>query len=71
MTIHIPTKYLVYGGLAVALGLGYWYLKSQGYWDQWFNAQGNLIPVGPAPAANPPAVSVPGVSPTPSSQYVN
>ena len=51
MTIHIPTKYLWYGGLAVAAGLAYWYLKSNGYWDTWFNAAGNVIPAGPMPNA--------------------
>jgi hypothetical protein len=51
MNIHIPKEYLWYGGLAIAAGLAYWYLKSNGYWDTWFNAQGNVIPVGPQPVA--------------------
>jgi hypothetical protein len=53
MNIHIPQKYLWYGGLAVAAGLAYWYLKSNGYWDTWFSPQGNVIPVGANPAAVP------------------
>jgi hypothetical protein len=62
MNIHIPTKYLWYGGLAVAAGLAFWYLKSNGYWDQWFNASGQLIPAGPAAQPTPPAAEpiVPG-----------
>jgi hypothetical protein len=51
MNIHIPQKYLWYTGAAVAIGLAYWYLKSTGVWDTWFNAQGNVIPVGANPAA--------------------
>jgi len=48
MTIHIPSKYLWYAGAAIVLGAVYWYLKSSGTWDTWFNASGQLIPV-PAP----------------------
>jgi hypothetical protein len=76
MTIHIPTKYLVYGGLAIAAGLAYWYLKSNGIWDSWFSPSGALIPVGPT-AAQPAATqqqggfNIPGAAVTPKSGYVN
>lgn len=74
MTIHISTKYLVYGGLAIAAGLAFWYLKSNGIWDQWFNAKGELIPCPPKPQlANPQqGFSIPGSDAvTPASGYVN
>lgn len=73
MTITIPKSYLVYGGLAIAAGLAFWYLKSNGYWDQWFNAAGQVVPVGPQPAAQPqPASVIPGAQmQTPTSGYVN
>lgn len=74
MTIKIETKYLIYGGLLLAAGAAYWYLKSQGYWDTWFNAQGNVIPVGALPTPQPQGFQVPGVTPsadTPKSGYVN
>ena len=72
MTIHIPTRYLVYGGIAVAAGLAYWYLKSNGYWDQWFNSAGQVIPAGPQTAVPPAAAGL--IAPegySPSSRYVN
>ena len=67
MNIHIPKSYLIYGGLAIAAGLAYWYLKSNGYWDSWFNAQGQVIPAGPmapVPDPQPPQDSslIPGAS---------
>jgi len=75
MNIHIPTKYLVYGGLAIAAGLAYWYLKSNGIWDSWFSPSGALIPVGPSPAVAQPTqqggFSIPGAGVTPSPGYVN
>lgn len=75
MTIHIPTKYLVYGGIAIAAGLAYWYLKQAGYWDQWFSPSGSVIPVGPsAPASVPQAGAdsiIPGAYAATSSGYVN
>ncbi len=72
MTIHIPSKYLWYGGLAIAAGVAYWYLKSNGYWDTWFNAQGAVIPVGPTAAPPTSGFSVPGADlQTPAAGYVN
>lgn len=63
---EIPTKYLVYGGLAVAAGLAYWYLKSNGYWDQWFSQSGAVVPAGPSnqpqAGAAPSTFAVPGAS---------
>lgn len=52
MTIHIPKEYLIWGGVAVAAGLAYWYLKSNGYWDTWFNSAGQVIPAGPQPSSS-------------------
>lgn len=61
---EIPTKYLIYGGAAVALGLAYWYLKANGYWDQWFNSAGALVPAPPIQSGtsgmSAPGFTVPG-----------
>jgi hypothetical protein len=69
MTIHIPKEYLIYGGLAIAAGLAYWYLKSNGYWDTWFSASGNVIPVGPI--AQPQVATIPGTDAPIATGYVN
>ena len=76
MTFHIPTRYLVYGGLAIAAGLAYWYLKSNGIWDGWFSSSGQLIPCGTAQPMvqqqqKTGGFSIPGAGVTPSSGYVN
>jgi hypothetical protein len=73
MTIHIPKQYLWYGGIAIAAGLAYWYLKQAGYWDQWFNAAGQVIPVGPQPqpVQTQDQSIVPGANLQPSSMAVN
>jgi hypothetical protein len=77
MNIHIPTRYLVYTGLAVAAGLAYWYLKSNGIWDSWFSPSGALIPVGQTqpvvaqPQQSSGGFSIPGSGVTPGSGYVN
>lgn len=48
---HEKTILYVVGG-AGALLLIYWYLKSQGYWDQWF---GSTVAPGPNPSPGPSA----------------
>jgi hypothetical protein len=61
MTFHIDKKYLWIGGAAVAAGLLYWYLKSSGIWDSWFNSAGNLVPAPPVEqTAAPGAANQPG-----------
>ncbi len=47
---HEKTILYVVGG-AGALLLAYWYLKSQGYWDQWFGA--TVSAPSPAPSPSP------------------
>lgn len=48
MNIKIPKEYLIWGGVAVALGVAYWWLKSSGTWDRLFSPP--VPPAVPAPA---------------------
>jgi hypothetical protein len=52
---HEKTILYVVGG-AGALLLAYWFLKSQGYWDQWFGGAST-----PAPAPGPSPIPTQGV----------
>ena len=56
MHIHIPKHYLIMGGVAVAAGLAFWYLKANGYWDSWF------APTQPAPEPVPATQTQPGLA---------
>lgn len=62
MNINIPKQYLIWGGVAIGAGLLFWYLKSSGIWDSWFNAAGQLVPAPPVSPADPQT------SPTPPQQ---